>query len=216
MERTGIHELSAAYALDALDADERQRFEEHLAHCAECREAVAAFHDTAASLAHGVKTQPPPASLRDRILTEARNEGQTVVPLRSRWPIRISSAAAAVAAIAAIAFGIWAAVLHDRLGEQPQAIQLQGANGQLVITRDGTATLVVDDLAPAPAGKTYEAWVITDQIPKPAGTFAGGGVRTAFALTRDVPDGATVAVTVEPAGGSKAPTGDIRFSASEA
>ena len=43
MERTGIHELSAAYALDALSADERQEFEEHLAHCAECQETVAAF-----------------------------------------------------------------------------------------------------------------------------------------------------------------------------
>ena len=46
MERTGIHELSAAYALDALDGDERREFEEHLTHCADCRQEVA-------SLPHG-------------------------------------------------------------------------------------------------------------------------------------------------------------------
>ena len=42
------------------------------------------------------------------------------------------------------------------------------------------------------------------------------GAQTAFALTRSVPEGATVAVTIEPTGGSTAPTGDIQFSASGA
>jgi anti-sigma-K factor RskA len=216
MERTEIHELSAAYALDALDADERLRYEEHLGHCEECQEAVAAFHDTAASLAHGVESRQPPASLRDRILDEAASEGQKVAPLRPRWSIRVTSAVAAVAAIAALAFGLWALALHDQLGERPQAIPLTGATGQLVVSPDRAATLVVDDLAPAPPGKTYEAWVISDDETKPAGTFAGGATRTAFALTQSVPDGATVAVTVEPAGGSDAPTSEVRFSASDA
>jgi anti-sigma-K factor RskA len=215
MERTEIHELSAAYALDALDGEERQQFEEHLAHCEECQVTVAAFHDTAASLAHGVEAQPPPPALRERILVEARSKGGKVVPLRSRWTVRATSAVAAVAAIAAIGFGIWAASLHDELGGRPQAIPLTGANGQLIVGPEGTATLVIDDLSAAPAGKTYEAWVIADETPKPAGIFAGGAGRTAFALTRSVPEGATVAVTVEPAGGAKAPTGDIEFSASD-
>ena len=84
MEHTGIHELSAAYALDALSADERQEFEEHLAHCEECRASVAAFHDTAASLAHGIEAQQPPPALRGRILDEARSERRDVVPFRPR------------------------------------------------------------------------------------------------------------------------------------
>jgi anti-sigma-K factor RskA len=216
MERTEIHELSAAYALDALSADERHEFEEHLAHCAECQETVAAFHDTAASLAHGVEAPEPPPELRARILDEARGERANVVPLRPRWALRATGVVAAVAAVAAIAFGIWAASLHDQLGDRPEAFRLEGASGQLVVTPEGGAALIVDDLAAAPTGKTYEAWVIEGETPKPAGTFAGGGARTAFALTRAVPDGATVAVTIEPAGGSEAPTGDVQFSASGA
>ena len=216
MERTGIHELSAAYALDALSADERQEFEQHLAHCAECQETVAAFHDTAASLAHGVEAQQPPPELRARILDEARSERGNVIPLRPRWALRATGAVAAVAAVLAIVFGIWAASLHNELGDRPEAFSLQGANGQLVVTPEGDAALIVNDLAAAPSGKTSEAWVIEADTPQPAGTFAGGGPQTAFALTRTVPDGATVAVTIEPAGGSESPTGDVQFSASGA
>ena len=214
MERTGIHDLSAAYALDALSAEERQEFEQHLAHCEECRETVAAFHDTAASLAHGVEAQQPPPELRARLLEQARGERGNIVPFRPRWTVRATSTVAAVAAVAAIAFGIWAATLHNQLGDRPEAFRLEGANGQLVVTPEGDAALIVDDLAPAPTGKTYEAWVIEGETPEPAGTFAGGGTQTAFALTRTVPEGATVAVTIEPEGGSESPTGDVQFSAS--
>jgi anti-sigma-K factor RskA len=63
---------------------------------------------------------------------------------------------------------------------------------------------------PAPAGKTYEAWVIQGDRPVPAGTFAGGG-QVAFPLTRKVPDGAIVAVTLERAGGVEQPTTDPVF-----
>jgi hypothetical protein len=153
MERTGIHELSAAYALDALSADERQEFEEHLAHCAECQETVAAFHDTAASLAHGVEAQQPPPELRSRILVAARGERENVVPLRPRWALRATGAVAAVAAILAIVFGIWAASLHNELGGRPQAFALTGAEGQLVVTPDRDAALIVNGLAPRARGQ---------------------------------------------------------------
>jgi anti-sigma-K factor RskA len=214
MERTGIHELSAAYALDALSAEERQEYEQHLAHCAECQETVAAFHDTAASLAHGVQALEPPPGLRARILDEARGERENVIPLRPRWALRATGAVAAVAAILAIVFGIWAVSLHNELEDRPQAVSLTGADGRLVITPDGNAALIVNGLAPAPEGKTYEAWVIQDDTPQRAGIFSGGGPQTAFALTRAVPDGATVAVTIETAGGVDAPAGEVQFSAS--
>jgi anti-sigma-K factor RskA len=205
MERTGIHELSAAYALDALDADERGEFEEHLTHCPECREAVASFQETASALAHHVEMPPPPPSLRDRILEQARRERSNVVPLRPRWVFPATATVAAVAACAAIGFGIWAATLNNRLAERPEAVGLTGANGSLIVSPAREGTLVVRNLDPAPAGKTYEAWVIKSGTPLPAGTFTGGG-RVAFVLTRPVPDGAIVAVTLERAGGVAKPT----------
>jgi anti-sigma-K factor RskA len=210
MERTGIHELSAAYALDALDGDERREFEEHLTHCAECRQDVASFQEAASALAYQVEVAPPPPALKDRILEQARRERSNVVPLRRRWALPAAAAVAAVAACAAIGLGIWAAALHNELGQRPEAVPINGASGSVIVTPGNEATLVVKDLALAPAGKTYEAWVIQDDKPVPAGIFAGGG-QVAFPLTRKVPEGAIVAVTLERAGGVDQPTTDPVF-----
>lgn len=60
------HTLSGAYALDALDADERDRFEEHLRTCADCREEVASLQEAAALL--GTDPVEPPSSVRDAVL----------------------------------------------------------------------------------------------------------------------------------------------------
>jgi anti-sigma-K factor RskA len=205
MERIGIHELSAAYALDALDGDDRREFEEHLTHCAECRDAVASFQEAASNLAFGAEMPPPPPELKGRILEQARRERSNVIPMKRRWALPAAATVAAVAASAAIVLGIWAASLHDELGQRPEAVPISGASGSLIVTHDNEATLVVRDLPPAPAGKTYEAWVIQGGKPAPAGTFAGGD-RVAFQLTRNVANGAVVAVTIERAGGVRQPT----------
>jgi anti-sigma-K factor RskA len=210
MERTGIHELSAAYALDALDSDDRRAFEEHLPRCAECRQEVASFQEAASTLAYQAEVTPPPPALKDRILEQARRERSNVVAFRRRWAFPVAATVAAVAACAAIGLGVWATILHNELGQRPEAVPLTGASGSVIVTPGNEATLVVKDLVPAPAGKTYEAWVIQGDRPVPAGTFAGGG-QVAFPLTRKVPDGAIVAVTLERAGGVEQPTTDPVF-----
>ena len=49
-------------------------------------------------------------------------------------------------------------------------------------------------------------WVIEDDKPVSAGLFSGGSSESVVPLTKPVPEGATVAVTVEPAGGVDQPT----------
>ena len=68
MESGTVHELTAAYALDALDAAEQREFEEHLRSCESCREELASFQTAAASLGFGVESPEPPPALRGRIL----------------------------------------------------------------------------------------------------------------------------------------------------
>ena len=205
MERTGIHELSAAYALHALDPPELREFEDHLTHCAECRETVTAFQETAAALAYDAEMSPPPPGLRRRILAEARRERPNVAPMRARWAFPAVASVAAVAACAALGLGIWAASLHNRLGDRPQAIGLQGESGSLIVTPSHEGTLLLRNIAPAPVGKTYEIWIIEGGSPARAGTFSGGG-RVAVPLARKIPTGAVVAVTLERAGGVTKPT----------
>jgi anti-sigma factor RsiW len=220
MEADTIHELTAAYALDALDERDEREYEEHLARCPRCREELASFTETATSLAYGVESPMPPPALRDRILERARAERPNVVPLRPPWR-SWTAAAAAVAACAAIGLGIWAVTLsrsldRTRSAKEQQAgvlsivgdpaarrFALSGAHGTLVVSRTGASALLVSNLRPAPSGKTYEAWVIQGKTPKRAGTF---GEAKPFRLTRPVPQGAVVAVTLERHGGVDAPT----------
>ena len=79
-----LHELSAGYALDALEPEERDAFERHLAGCPQCQEELASFWEVAGALAVAADGPAPSPELRDRILADARAEKQTVVPLDSR------------------------------------------------------------------------------------------------------------------------------------
>jgi len=217
-----VHELTAGYALDALDPAERESFEEHLSSCERCREELQGFWQVSGALAHAAGGPMPAPALRDRILEQARNERSNVVPLRRRFTLPALSSAAAVAAVAAIGIGIWAVGLSRELDDarnenavlgDPNAQVFQSANGEanLVVTPTGKAALVVRRLAPAPEGKDYEIWVFENGVPQRAGLFERPGVAL---LTRPVERGQMVAVTLEPDGGVDAPTGAPLLTAS--
>ena len=220
-----VHELTAGYALDALDPAERATFEEHLSSCERCREELQGFWQVSGALAHAAGGPAPPASLRGRILEQARSERSNVVPLRRpRFLVPALSSAAAVAAVAAIALGIWATSLARDLDgaeselavlENPEArtFESEGGSAALVVTPGGDAALVVRKLPPAPAGKDYEIWVFEAGVPRRAGLFEQPGVTL---LTRKVEPGQMVAVTLEADGGVDAPTGAPVLTASSA
>src|SRR5919204_1225815 len=221
MDADGIHELAAGYALDALDLQEERRFEAHLGRCERCRDQVAAFRETAGALAYDVELPAVPQTLGRRILTAARAERPNVVPLRQRLALP-ATALGAVAAAAAIALGIWATQLSSSLDKERAArkaqrsviavlsdcarTQTQGAHGSICVAPTREAVLTVDGLRRVESGKTYEAWVVKGNRTEPAGLFRGGAGRTYVRLTKPVPKGALVGVTVEKAGGVKAPT----------
>ena len=223
MDAEALHDLTAAYALHALDPEEARAYEEHLARCERCRGELAELSEGATALAYAADGPAPPPALRDRILAAARAERENVVPLRPRWAV--PAAVTAVAAVAAaIALAIWAVSLSDRVGDRDAVLRTQeraaailadpaarrlpipNGRGSLVVTAGGEAALVLARLEHAPPGKTYEAWVAEAGSPKRAGTFEGGGGVTAVALDRPVPNGATVMVTEEKDGGVDAPT----------
>jgi anti-sigma factor RsiW len=219
-----LHELTAGYALDALDEDECERYEAHLASCERCQEELQGFWQVSASLARAADGPQPPAALRARILEQARSERPNVVPLRRRFTLPVLLPATAVAAAAAIVIGIWAAGLSNQLDDakdelavlgDPKAQVFETAKGEanLVVAANGKAALVVGRLAPAPEGKDYEIWVFENGVPQRAGLFEKPGVAL---LTRPVEPGQMVAVTVEPDGGLDAPSGAPIFTASSA
>jgi anti-sigma-K factor RskA len=222
-----VHELTAAYALDALDAQSRETYEAHLGRCAECREELARLGETAAALAWGVVSPAPPPALRARILAAAGAERENVValPVRRPFAFRALAAAAAVAACAAVGLGVWAGTLSHSLDSERAAraaearameiyadpastrVSVKGGSGTLAVDAAGNAVLVLRRLPAAPNDKVYEAWVIRPGgKPVRAGLFHGGSAATTVPLMQPVPPGSTVAATVEAAGGVDVPT----------
>lgn len=224
---TGIHELTAGYALDALDPDERRAYEAHLPACEECQRDLASFWEATEALAVATSGPAPSAALRERILADVRAEPpRNVVALESRRARSTPALAvvAAVAAAVAIAIGLWAASLSSDLDDARTALEreraagaivadpgsrtvdLASGNGRLVVDGDGRAALVLTDLGPAPSGQTYQAWIIEGENPIPAGIFSGQEGLDVVLVDGDVAEGEVVAVTVERAGGAETPT----------
>lgn len=221
-----LHTFVGPYVLDALDDDERRRFEEHMERCAACREEVADLVEVTGALAESV-AEPVPASLRARVLSEVETTRQEL-PLAGRRPshrwrrLATVAAAAALLAVAVLGVSLWRQA-EGQLTEAEELVAITAAaDGQRTVLESDIGTLqvivsesrgrmaVVGDEVPDPADeRTYELWSITDEGPTSLGTFdpADGAVQVVV----DAPgaDAGQVGITEEPDGGSPAPTGPI-------
>ena len=214
MERELIHELVAAYALDALDDSERRDFEEHLAECEQCREALEGLRDAAAALAYVPEGPAPPPALRERVLQRVHDDrGSNVAQFRRRYALPAVATFAVAAAAAAIVLAVWGSNLSSSLDRKDAIAQVLAtgrrvrmlASTQAVVGSNGKA-VVVSDLGRAPSGKTYELWVIQGQSVRPAGLFAEGKPGAPILLGRRVPAGARIGLSIEKSGGVGKPT----------
>ena len=231
MSDADLHLLTGAYAADALSADERRAFEEHLDGCASCAQEVCELQATASLLGAAAAEVPPP-SLKATVLAQARVTPQTASldAARVRRLRRMSTllgAAAAVLAVAVIALGAWAAQLHrtaDSAVAQAATITqvltaadattssgeiAGGGRGTVVVSpAQQQAVFVASDLAAVGAGRTYQLWWIdASGAARSAGLVAPSSDGSVATVLAGAPAGAAhVGVTVEPAGGSAAPT----------
>lgn len=80
------------------------------------------------------------------------------------------------------------------------------AVGAMLPTDDG-GVFVVHGLRDAPEGRTYQVWLIEDDEPISAGTFDPDSGLGTLETDHSLANVEAVAVTVEPQGGSKNPTG---------
>ncbi len=90
----------------------------------------------------------------------------------------------------------------------------QGRLALIVAPTSGESRLIVTGLPPAPAERTYQLWLIAGGLPQDAGIFLGAAQAVETVPVRGDPARAeVVAVTVEPRGGSRAPTTQPIFTA---
>ena len=227
MEPTEIHELTAAYALDALDAGRGAGVRGAPAHCPQCREELAALPGDRGGA--GVRGRGP-RRLRRRSAsgssTRRRERAAERRPAAARALGRSRVGAAAAAGGRALRSGSASGRRRSRssLDEERAAgrtsddvvlvLISRAANRRTSRSRARTArssshrtrqaALVAQTASSArPTDKTYEAWVIEGgDAPQPAGIFDGRRRHARSSRSPSpVPAGAVVAVTVEPDGG---------------
>jgi anti-sigma-K factor RskA len=232
--RHDSHPLTGVYALDALEPGaDYERFSHHLRRCQACREEVSGLREVATSLAFAAAADPP-ATMRARVLAAAGRTRQLPREVRSRSrrrtpgfllpPLVASVAAAAVVAVLVLAV---AQVRTER--ELSQARQRSQAIAAVLTAPDarilarstavgGVTTVVVSaarhqllvtttGLPLLRGGKVYELWLIGPHRTRPAGLLpAAAAGRTAPVLATGLVPSDKLAMTVEPAGGTSAPT----------
>lgn len=130
MTHDEIADLLGAYALDAVDPDERAVVERHLAACARCRAEVQEHRETAALLAHSGGDAPAGVWQRIADSLEDPPPGLRLVPVsgtpavpRRRWPSRLAIAAVAAAAVVVVALGVQVRQQDQRIDRLQVALQ---------------------------------------------------------------------------------------------
>lgn len=220
-----LHDLVAAYAVDALDGDERTQFQAHLEGCATCQAELTMLQPAVEELAGAVAT-PPPDRLRMSVLDavagtpqESTSVDPDPAPTGFRLPLPrwITGLAAAAAVLIVLAFA-------GVIGGAPSLDDVVRANDSQTITLRGdvgTARFIYSEeldtgyfvsalLPPVEADQTYQLWLIDDAGPASAGTFVPNrDFAVKFRVEGGVESGKTLGLTIEPAGGSPAPTGEV-------
>ena len=77
-----------------------------------------------------------------------------------------------------------------------------------MILHDKRAILMAEDMPQIPEEKTFQVWVIEDEVPKPSGLFEPKEDPVAIVVENSVYRADAIAVTVERNGGVRKPTTD--------
>lgn len=247
--RRDLHSLAAPYALDALDARERARFEKHLERCERCAAEVRALAEDTVRLAWSTAA-PAPSALRERVLTAVRTTPQapslqevprartghlpahvwgTEPPPRSRRARRmplfvpLATATAAAALVVASLFAVQADRTRDELdaarAQQREIAHVLSAPdarataerdsqgrgiGVIASAKEASAVVTLTGYDSLPDDRVHQLWLMRPGAqPRSLGLLAGDTPLVTEGMNADA---TSLAVTVEPDGGSTQPT----------
>lgn len=225
-----LHELAAAYVLNALDHEDRERFEAYLLTSERTKAEVSQLRETVAGMADEVAVTPP-RSLRPQVLAEAARtpqlEPELIEPVRRdrRRPGRRMALAAAASLLVAAGLAVTFRPDSDTPAEVEVA-QIESADDVIVtqlVPAEGVAGLVTVGWSPSLGavsieadgvidpgpGEVYELWFVLSDGVAMAGLFSPTDGGFSGVIPVDRPDVVGWGVTIEPEGGSEQPTGPI-------
>jgi anti-sigma-K factor RskA len=215
--RDELHTLAGEYVLGVLDTAEVSEIRTAMVTNAALRDAVAFWEERLHPLSAAALPTEPPPGLWDQIAARIDGRAPTLPAWRlwnAQTPWRWSTAVfAAIAAALALYIALkptppassYVAILHAPQYDQPNWVAMAGPRGLLVRAVSGAT--------PPPSGRAFELWAIAPgaAIPQSIGVIPPDGVFHLDALPPSVRAGATLAISIEPPGGSptKQPTGPV-------
>lgn len=213
-----VEELAGAYALGALPADSVRGVDEHILSCSNHPD-LAELIAVASSLALAVPDAEPPLALKARIMDVVYKENSAPTAA-ARGPSildrlrRLKPELAAPYALAgALAVALLVVVLTNDGGpSEPRTsvLSLTGdgdARAVVHILEDGLITMEAAGLEPLASDHTYQVWGIDSGQATSLGLLGAAPDGEALgAMRADLSGVDSLAVTIEPAGGSVQPT----------
>lgn len=164
-----------------------------------------------------VKAEAPPvveSVVGDLAAARTKREERSRTSNARRWIVGV--AAAAVIALGGIGVGAYVSAQNDPVNQILQAQDVQKKSAP--VPGGGTATIsassdkdsfvvLMDGVAPAPEGKVYQLWTLPKDgsAPVPQGTMDAETLSQP-AVVKGLSSASSVAITVEPTGGSSSPT----------
>jgi anti-sigma factor RsiW len=238
MTSADLHTMTGAYAVHALDEAEQREFERHLKVCSACAQEVREFRETTARLATAVSETPSAELKRrvmDGIATVRQLPPEVTVgdaaPIAKPGRAKRFLVFALAACLAALgALGGVAVNQHQDVRKAEHAVTAQrersarieavvtapdavqasapvtgGGTGRVVVSRAlDEMVVLMSGLPKLPNERVYQGWYNDNGHMRSIGLIRPGSALLASAI-----DQATgVGVTVEPPGGSAAPSGD--------
>ena len=229
-----VFELLPAYALGCLDPEDYALVTRHLEDCATCRIELETYRATAEELALAVVEDEPSPQLQQQLMARISPAPALAAPERprARWwqalvhrlhPVSSAWAAAGLLLIVALLIGnlwLWQQVRQLEADSRPAAMRTVALSGTdaapaasalIVISSDGDhGTLVVEGLPPLGPEQQYQLWLIKDGQRDSGAVFSvdeeGYGSEWVMA-PEPLARYSAFGVSIEPAGGSPAPTG---------
>ena len=230
MDRSELLDLIPAYALEALDPDEKRQVEALLKTDSEARDLLAEYQDITTNLILATPAKRAPAHLQDDLRKRlAANRPAAVLPSVSQRPTRrrisIWVPLLAAAAIITIVFGAIAYLnrnpaerLYNQIKAMPgyKIMPIPGADGttpigEMIASPDGSQAVMRMTRLPAlQSDRTFQLWLIDDSGAHSGGLFPFTQPDSTYyvvvPLAKNVLDYKAFGVSVEPTGGSPSPS----------
>ena len=222
-------DLIPAFALDILEPDEAEMIEGHLPSCETCQAELRAYRSVVNMLPLAAPETDPGPMLREQIMSRVRaitevNQSRSPSWLKrqverieqsfviSYWQFAGALLLVAVLIASALMFFQSRTTIQTQYSLAEPSVSTN-ANGLIVVSDEGqNATLIVENLATLSSDQQYQLWFVEENgTRKSAGLFSVNedGYQSLF-IYSDQPFDSYVAfgITVEPIGGSEAPTGE--------